>query len=148
MSEQDFTKHLASSAFERSAATAESAYQLQTELERIGSTPRVPTEYRYDVFTIHRPWEGCPTCGRLYRPQKDEEGNWSPPERMLPNDSDVVCPHTRRAEYLAIMRAHHHREVQIINRRVETLKNGVMNVLVEWVLIPASEKKASSPVRL
>lgn len=140
MSETDFLKHLEASVVQ-GPSSAESAYKLQTELENVGKTKRAPTEYRYEVFTIHRPWEACPTCGRLYRSQKDEEGNWCAPERALPEDSDVVCPHTRRKEYLAVMRSHHLQEIQVINRRIETLKNGVMNVLVEWVILPPSEKK-------
>lgn len=46
-----------------------------------------------DTFIIFRPWQGCHRCKKAV-----EDG-----AVVLPDDSDLTCPHTRHREYVALM---------------------------------------------
>lgn len=84
-----------------------------------------PFTHHLDVFVVFRPWEACKRCWKAF-----EEGN--EPEQE-PNDSDdKVCPHTRRAQYLALMQRIMKDGYRCIGRKAETLKSGVIQVSVEW----------------
>jgi len=47
----------------------------------------------HDTFSLFRPWRGCSRCKKELGP--DLVG--------LPENSDYVCPHTRKAEYVELI---------------------------------------------
>lgn len=59
-----------------------------------------PTETRrkkmkvlHDTFLLFRPWQSCRRCQKMVEDS----------EVLLPEDSDLVCRHTRLTAYLALM---------------------------------------------
>jgi hypothetical protein len=84
--------------------------------------------YLCDVFVIFRPWETCPACLRKLR-KKDDQGEVY---LDLPETGDIVCPHTRKAEYIALGARLAKGEGKVVGHRVEILSSGVVQVFVEW----------------
>lgn len=52
---------------------------------------------KYDVFSVFRPWQVCRRCQENFDPEKSVD------PAALPDEGDIVCPHTRRAEYVALL---------------------------------------------
>lgn len=53
----------------------------------------------YDVFSLFRPWQACRRCQENLDPDRSVDAT------ALPDVGDLVCPHTRRAEYVKLVNA-------------------------------------------
>lgn len=98
-----------------------------------------------EVYMIHCPPGSCPKC-RGGREEDEEEG--APPTSLIVYGRGVVghdepayvrCPHNERAAYLARVNEIHALKHTLIARQTETLKNGSIQVRVEWL---ETKKKA------
>lgn len=100
-----------------------------------------PAMYFCDIFTIHCPPKSCRQCRGSSNEEGDEEGGEMPPavvvdgRGVLGTDAPNYerCPHHERAAYMAKVNQIHSLGHKLLSRRVETLKDGSIQVFVEWI---------------
>lgn len=101
----------------------------------------LPYTHHIDVFVIHRPWETCPRCKKQRAAGRDDAED-TPDDELDDVPEDFVCPHTRRDAYLELMKHFMKDGWRCIDRRAETLKNGVIQISVEWWVPDQTEAPA------
>lgn len=100
------------------------------------SQESVDWDYQCDVFLIYRPWHNCPRCGEDIQARKVE----------LPEDGDIVCPHTRRKAYLAVIQKILNEGWLQVKRDEQFLQSGSVQVMVGWLVPRQNKEKAKKLV--
>lgn len=95
--------------------------------------------FRCRVFMIHRPPGACPICRGPEDDEGDDQGGGRPAEPQPPAEY-APCPHTENAEYVALVNRVHAEGGRIVTREPSTLKNGAIQVHMEWVDAPPKKK--------
>src|SRR5262249_8960181 len=95
-------------------------------------------EYDHDVFVIYRPWNECARCWARFKEN----------QLAFEDERDYVCPHTRKAEYLALRRRMLHEGLVPLSYREIELKTGVVQVSLAWGVRGATPGARAAPPRL
>lgn len=95
--------------------------------------------FRCRVFMIHRPPGACPICRAPGDDDDDEQGGGRSDDAQIPEEY-APCPHTENGEYVALVNRVHTEGGRIVTREPSTLKNGAIQVHVEWVDAPPKKK--------
>lgn len=95
-----------------------------------------PHTFHHEVYTIYRPWNECPRCWDAYKEKA----------MVLPENSDVVCPHTRMGEYKAQMQQFYKGGHLQLSRKEDTLKNGTIQVSLAWT-VPDKKEGRPAPTK-
>lgn len=108
-----------------------------------------PYTFQHDVFVVFRPWESCFRCGDLAKRAREAEeadSDGETPEKTWPDEGDMICPHTRRNEYLALWEQILSGQIRYLGHKEETLKNGVTRISIEWAIPKNKAEPAKGPV--
>ncbi len=93
--------------------------------------------YHHEVFVIYRPWWECERCNTAIATNKV----------VLPDDSDIVCPHTRRTQYLDIKHKMLNKGYIRQIEREETLKDGTIQISLAWMVPIVNTEKLEDIVK-
>ena len=122
--------------------------ELERELDQHipGAAKKPKFRYHCQTFTVFRPWQECHRCQRDFRPRKDAHGDWQDPVLVMNEGEDFRCPHNENKQYVDLVNRLTNGELRLIQRSLESLKNGVIQALVEWgePLTP-TKKEESKP---
>lgn len=102
-------------------------------LNENGEKKKPVSRYDCHVFVIFRPWNECSRCMTAIKGRRKDDGSWAAPTLELEGEADYQCPHVQKTEYKNLVNQHGAGKLQIISRSNETLKNGTIQVFVEWL---------------
>jgi hypothetical protein len=92
-------------------------------------------DFDHQIFVIFRPWNECPICYRLFKSD----------QLPVPEEGDYVCPHTNKAEYLALTRKIIQEGYVANSRKEEILKSGVILISLSWLIPHKKEPIRTEP---
>ena len=130
MSDKDFTDFLNDAQGVTGAPGYDNPFTGMSPHTKKSAKPQA-VAFKAEVYTIHRPRESCRTCYKQSQEQNDaddseEEAGGEP---VVPGP----CPHNERTEYIRQINDIHENGHKLISRRIDTLKSGAIQVLVEWI---------------
>lgn len=130
MSDKDFTDFLNDAQGVTGAPGYDNPFAGMSPLTKKSAKPQA-VAFKAEVYTIHRPRESCRTCYKQSQEQEDaddaEDAGGSEPVAPGP------CPHNERAAYIKQVNDIHDNGDKLLSRRIDTLKSGAIQVLVEWI---------------